>query len=60
MPGSVIAHRGCHLLPDEGARGTHVGQHLYTVEFASSDLWPEANPRDTVTLDLWESYFVPA
>lgn len=59
--GTVIAHRGCHLLPDEGARGNHVGQHLYTVEFAATELWgPDANPRDTVTLDLWESYLVPA
>jgi nitrile hydratase len=59
--GTVIAHRGCHLLPDEGARGNHVGEHLYTVEFAAPELWgPGANPRDSVTLDLWESYLVPA
>jgi nitrile hydratase len=59
--GTVIAHRGCHLLPDEGARGNHLGEHLYTVEFAAPELWgDEANPRDTVTLDLWESYLVPA
>jgi nitrile hydratase subunit beta len=59
--GTIIAHRGCHALPDEGARGNHVGGHLYTVSFAAAELWgPEANPRDTVTLDLWESYLVPA
>lgn len=59
--GTVIAYHGCHALPDEGAKGNHVGGHLYTVCFAAAELWgPEANPRDTVTLDLWESYLVPA
>lgn len=59
--GTVIAHHGAHLLPDEGAQGDHVGQHLYTVAFAARNLWGEAaNPRDDVTLDLWESYLVPA
>ena len=59
--GTIIAHHGCHALPDEGAKGNHVGGHLYTVCFAAAELWgPEANPRDTVTLDLWERYLVPA
>ena len=59
--GTIIAHHGSHLLPDEGARGRHVGEHLYTVSFAATELWgPDADPRDTVTLDLWESYLVPA
>lgn len=59
--GTVIAHHGCHLLPDEGARGRHVGDHLYTVSFTAAELWGlEANPRDTVALDLWECYLVRA
>lgn len=59
--GEILAHRGHHLQPEEGARGRHVGGHLYTVSFAASELWgPEADPRDSVTLDLWESYLVPA
>lgn len=59
--GSIIAHHGCHMLPDEGARGNHVGGHLYTVCFSAAELWgPDANLRDTVTLDLWEDYLVPA
>ena len=58
--GTVIAHHGCHWLPDEGAKGHHVGEHLYTVAFAATELWgPDADPRDTVTLDLWESYLAP-
>ncbi len=59
--GTIIAYHGCHALPDEGAKGKHVGEHLYTVSFAAGELWgQDADPRDTVTLDLWESYFVPA
>lgn len=55
--GTVIAHHGCHLLPDEGAKGRHVGDHLYTISFTARELWGEdAHPADTVTLELWESY----
>lgn len=57
--GTVIAHHGTHLLPDRGAEGEHVGDHLYTVEFAASELWGrQANPKDSVCLELWESYLV--
>lgn len=55
--GHIIAHHGGHLIPDEGARGVHKAGHLYTVEFAVSELWGESEP-DTVCLDLWESYLV--
>lgn len=59
--GVVIAHHGCHPLPDLSARGTEEPEHLYTVKFDAQTLWgPDANPRDTVSLDLWESYLVPA
>lgn len=57
--GEVIAHHGAHALPDAGARGEEVGEHLYTVRFDARTLWGDtANPRDDVTLDLWESYLV--
>ena len=57
--GTVITHHGAHLLADKGAQGIHVGEHLYTVSFSAPELWGDAaNARDTVTLDLWESYFV--
>ena len=59
--GTVIAHHGAHLLPDAGAQGRHVGDHLYTVSFPARELWgAEAHAADTVTLELWESYLVPA
>ncbi|MGH6797816.1 MAG: nitrile hydratase subunit beta [Roseiarcus sp.] len=55
--GAVHAHHGGHMLPDASARGEKRGEHLYTVSFASSDLWLEAKGRaDHVFVDLWESY----
>ncbi|SLN28563.1 Low-molecular weight cobalt-containing nitrile hydratase subunit beta [Roseovarius albus] len=57
--GKVITYHGAHLLADDGAKGNHLGEHLYTVSFAAPELWGlDADPRDTVTLELWESYFV--
>ncbi len=59
VSGTIIAHHGAHALPDRGAEGIEQGEHLYTVAFAATDLWGgDADPRDDVTLDLWESYFV--
>jgi nitrile hydratase len=59
--GLIRAHHGGHVLADASARGEQRGEHLYTVSFASSDLWPEAKGRaDRVFVDLWESYLEPA
>lgn len=55
--GCVIAHHGAHVFPDAMAVNDKRHEHLYTVEFAMAQLWPEASEStDTVTLDLWESY----
>ncbi|MCB2094590.1 MAG: nitrile hydratase subunit beta [Rhodobacteraceae bacterium] len=57
--GTITAHHGSHAIPDRGAAGEHVGDHLYTVEFSAPELWgDDADPRDTVRLELWESYLV--
>jgi nitrile hydratase beta subunit len=60
--GSIITHRGAHVLPDASAHGGGDSpQHLYTVRFMARELWGErANTRDSVHLDLWESYLEPA
>lgn len=60
--GSIVSHHGAHVLPDASAHGRgDIAQHLYTVRFAAPELWGEgANPRDSVHLDLWESYLEPA
>ena len=55
--GTVIAYRGAHLMPDDGAKGVDRAEPLYTVAFARGDLFPEAaDSPDTINLDLWESY----
>jgi nitrile hydratase len=55
--GRVHAHHGGHVLPDASARGEHRGEHLYTIDFAAADLWPEAGAiGDHVFVDLWEGY----
>jgi len=55
--GEVVARRGAHLMPDDGARGIERAEHLYTVAFPRGDLFPEAaGSPDRVHLDLWESY----
>jgi nitrile hydratase subunit beta len=59
--GVIHAHHGGHVFPDAAASGEHRGEHLYTVGFAASDLWPEAKRSgDRVFVDLWESYLEPA
>jgi nitrile hydratase len=60
--GIIISHYGGHVLPDASAHGKgDAPQHLYTVRFAARELWgAAANPRDSVHLDLWESYLEPA
>jgi len=56
--GVVERRHGAHVLPDSNAHGLGEDpRHLYTVVFAARELWgPDASPRDTVRLDLWEPY----
>lgn len=56
--GVVIASHGPHVFPDSHAHGAGEDpQPLYTVRFAAQELWGEsANPKDSVSLDLWEPY----
>ena len=55
--GTIHDFRGHHLVPDEGARGVHLAEPLYTVGFEAGELWPEAAGRkEMVFLDLWERY----
>ena len=59
--GTIVRHHGAHCFPDSSAQGIEVFQHLYTVEFALSELWPESKgSKDKINLDLWESYLLPA
>lgn len=57
--GSVVAHHGSHLFPDDCAMGIENDEHLYTVRFSADELWPaDAEQNMAVYLDLWEPYFV--
>lgn len=60
--GMVTRLHGGHVLPDASAHGKgDCPQHLYTIAFTARELWGEAaNARDTIHLDLWESYLEPA
>jgi nitrile hydratase len=60
--GVVSARHGAHVFPDANAHGRGEDpQPLYTVRFAATELWgPDANPRDSISLDLWEPYLEPA
>jgi nitrile hydratase subunit beta len=56
--GVVDRHHGIFVFPDTNAHflGEHP-QHLYSVRFAARELWGEsASARDSVHLDLWDSY----
>jgi nitrile hydratase subunit beta len=56
--GLVVLSHGAHVFPDKNAHGQGEAPcALFTVRFAARELWgPEANARDTVSLDLWEAY----
>ena len=56
--GEIVALRGTHVFPDSNAHGRGEDPHpLYTVRFMARELWgPDAAPRDSVCLDLWEPY----
>ncbi len=55
--GVVDIHHGAHVFPDSNAQGIREGQHLYGVQFTSSELWgSEARNDFQVCIDLWEPY----
>ena len=59
--GTIAASHGPFVLPDKGALAEDVAEPLYTVAFAAAELWPEARGRrDSVRIDLWESYLTGA
>ncbi|MBM3585283.1 MAG: nitrile hydratase subunit beta [Alphaproteobacteria bacterium] len=59
--GTIAASHGAFVLPDQGALARDAAEPLYTVSFPTSELWAEAaGRRDTVLLDLWQSYLTKA
>jgi nitrile hydratase subunit beta len=59
--GVIQLVHGAQIFPDSHALGLGENpQMLYTVRFDGRELWGEsAEPRQTVSLDLWESYLEP-
>jgi nitrile hydratase beta subunit len=59
--GEIVSDNGNQHLPDARAdSGEFVMQRLYTVRFSARALWGEqANAKDSVCVDLWESYLEP-
>lgn len=56
--GEILADNGKQVLADDHAmlRGARP-ERIYSVRFSARALWGDnANPRDSVCLDLWESY----
>jgi len=60
--GVIVRLHGPHTFPDTNAHGLGTQpQPLYTVRFEARELWGDsAEPRQTVALDLWDSYLDPA
>jgi nitrile hydratase subunit beta len=60
--GKIERLHGAQIFPDTNAHGHGENpQPLYAVRFEARELWGEsAEPRQTVSIDLWESYLVPA
>ena len=59
--GTVAAIQPAQVFPDSAAhfRGEDP-QHVYSVEFASAELWGSGGEPFTLTIDLYESYLEPA
>src|SRR5262249_1144103 len=56
--GVILRHHGIFVFPDTNAlfQGEQP-EPLYSVRFRAQELWGEsASPRDSVYLDLWDSY----
>jgi len=59
--GIVESVIGLQPLPDESANGVIRKEPTYVVRFAMSELWPEAaDSKDSLVIDMWDSYLEPA
>ncbi|MFN3324817.1 MAG: nitrile hydratase subunit beta [Bryobacteraceae bacterium] len=60
--GVIDRHHGIFVFPDTNAHFQgEQPQHLYSVRFRAQELWGEsASPRDSVYIDLWDSYLEDA
>jgi nitrile hydratase beta subunit len=56
--GVLVTDFGVFTLPDSMAHGDiPTPQHVYSVSFTAEEIWgPQANPRDSLRVGLWEDY----
>ena len=56
--GTIVRHHGIFVFPDTNAHFLgEQPEHLYSVRFAARELWGDAaSQRDSVYLDMWDSY----
>ncbi|MEX1036237.1 MAG: nitrile hydratase subunit beta [Sneathiella sp.] len=56
--GVIIQDYGLHVFPDANAHGRSDPQHLYSVKFASTELWgsEDGTDGDYIHVDLWDDY----
>ncbi len=58
--GRVERVHGAHVFPDTNAHALGENpQWLYTVVIDATDVWDDAEPGNTVSVDAWESYLSP-
>ena len=60
--GIVETDFGVFTLPDTMAHGDiPTPQHVYSVSFTAQEVWgPEANPKNSIRVGLWDDYLDPA
>jgi nitrile hydratase len=60
--GTVERDHGVFVFPDTDAHFLgEKPQHVYSVSFSARELWgPQAKPRDTVYIAMWDDYLEPA
>ncbi len=59
--GRIERSHGMHVFADAQALGLgEQPQWLYTVVFDANELWPDATPGHTVSVDAWEPYLEAA
>lgn len=59
--GTVVRVDDCFSLPDVEAHSSRrILEGTYAVRFMARDIWPDADDRAVVHVDLWDSYLEPA
>ena len=60
--GVIEGDHGVFVFADASGAGLgKIPQHVYSVRFTAQELWgPDASPRDSIHIDLWDDHLDPA